>query len=116
MENSINLAEVQGTGREGRVLKEDVILHLEGRSAAPAAPPPPPPASSKPQAAPKPPAPKPVILVKPSVMAGTRFLVLFLCCKYGYGIFFLFYAHLQPYPDSVKLDPNRLQFVSGGTC
>ncbi len=74
MENSINLAEVQGTGREGRVLKEDVILHLEGRSAAPAATPAAAAAPVKPQAAQKPPAPKPVAPVKPSVVAGRRFL------------------------------------------
>jgi pyruvate/2-oxoglutarate dehydrogenase complex dihydrolipoamide acyltransferase (E2) component len=77
MENNINLAEVQGTGREGRVLKEDVILHLEGRSAAPVAIPaaaaPAAAAPAKPQAAQKPPASKPVAPVKPSVVAGRRF-------------------------------------------
>ncbi len=86
MENSINLAEVQGTGREGRVLKEDVLLHLEGRSATPAATPVPatpiPAAPAKPQAAQKPPASKPVAPVKPSVVAGRRFLASFLRCNY----------------------------------
>ncbi len=73
MENDISLAEVQGTGREGRVLKEDVLLHLETRKSAPVAstPPLPPP---KPQPAKKTPQPlsKPVISVKPSVVAGTE--------------------------------------------
>ena len=33
MENNVNLADVQGTGREGRVLKEDILhfiqVHIE---------------------------------------------------------------------------------------
>ncbi len=82
MENNINLAEVQGTGREGRVLKEDVLLHLEGRSATPAATPAAAAAPVKPQAAQKPPASKPVAPVKPSVVAGRRLLASFLRCKY----------------------------------
>jgi len=37
MEHSVNLADVSGTGKEGRVLKEDILNFLEGKSAPPKA-------------------------------------------------------------------------------
>jgi 2-oxoisovalerate dehydrogenase E2 component (dihydrolipoyl transacylase) len=38
MENSVNLADIYGTGKEGRVLKEDILSFLEGKSAKSPAP------------------------------------------------------------------------------
>jgi len=49
----VNLEEVEGTGAQGRVTKDDIMKHLEQRKAAPAAAPAPAPA---PAAAPPPPA------------------------------------------------------------
>lgn len=37
-ENNVNVAAVAGTGKDGRVTKEDVMNHLKGAAAAPAAP------------------------------------------------------------------------------
>jgi pyruvate dehydrogenase E2 component (dihydrolipoamide acetyltransferase) len=59
-ENGIDLSQVRGTGAGGRITKQDLEAHIDGRSAAPAQPPaqpayvaPPPPPS-----APAPPAPQ----------------------------------------------------------
>ncbi|KAK6178680.1 hypothetical protein SNE40_011207 [Patella caerulea] len=30
MENTIDLGDIQGTGKDGRILKEDILIHLEG--------------------------------------------------------------------------------------
>ncbi|MEO8051926.1 MAG: dihydrolipoamide acetyltransferase family protein [Acidobacteriota bacterium] len=63
-ENGIDLSQVRGTGAGGRITKQDLEAHIDGRSAAPApaapaqaaqpqaayAPPPPPPAPPAPQA------------------------------------------------------------------
>ena len=57
MEHGVNLADVTGSGKEGRVLKEDILSFLEGgRPKIETPPPPPPPAFTPPVAAPSPPA------------------------------------------------------------
>lgn len=56
MENKIQLSDIQGTGKEGRILKEDILHHIENLKRGPkepmvkTAPPPPspPPSASKP--------------------------------------------------------------------
>ncbi|KAK2183331.1 hypothetical protein NP493_315g03049 [Ridgeia piscesae] len=55
-ENNIRLSDVPGTGREGRVLKEDIVSYLEGRAEAVQSAPPP-------EAAPVP--PKPIVVAAP---------------------------------------------------
>lgn len=35
-EYGVNLGDVKGSGKEGRVLKEDIMAHVEGASPAPA--------------------------------------------------------------------------------
>lgn len=57
MEHSVDLADVTGSGKEGRVLKEDILAFLEGgRSRVETPAPPPRPVFSPPAAAPSPPA------------------------------------------------------------
>ncbi len=70
----VNLAEVQGTGANGRVTKEDILGHLEQRKAAPApaAAQAPAPAAMRPQPAPAPsPAPAPAPAAAASTAPGT---------------------------------------------
>ena len=38
-EHNISISEVAGSGKDGRVLKEDILRHIEGRSAPPPRPP-----------------------------------------------------------------------------
>jgi len=72
MENNVNLADVAGTGKDGRVLKEDILAHVaSGGQSAPAAASPrvsaPPPVAAPPKPAPPPPPvarPAPVFLGK----------------------------------------------------
>uniref|UniRef100_H3CGJ9 Dihydrolipoamide acetyltransferase component of pyruvate dehydrogenase complex n=1 Tax=Tetraodon nigroviridis TaxID=99883 RepID=H3CGJ9_TETNG len=70
MENNIKLSEVVGTGRDGRILKEDILSYLANQTGAilPPAPAPAPPAAAPgtPAAAPKAPptSPKPVFTGK----------------------------------------------------
>jgi 2-oxoglutarate dehydrogenase E2 component (dihydrolipoamide succinyltransferase) len=45
----VNLEEVEGTGTQGRVTKDDITAYLEQRKAAPAAPARKPPVRRKPQ-------------------------------------------------------------------
>jgi 2-oxoglutarate dehydrogenase E2 component (dihydrolipoamide succinyltransferase) len=75
----VNLAEVQGTGANGRVTKEDILGHLEQRKAAPAPAPVPAqataqaPAAMRPQPAPAPaPAPAPVPAASAAPGTGQR--------------------------------------------
>ncbi|XP_022097242.1 lipoamide acyltransferase component of branched-chain alpha-keto acid dehydrogenase complex, mitochondrial-like isoform X3 [Acanthaster planci] len=68
MENNISLADVDGTGKDGRVLKEDMLRYLDmvksgATTAASAAPPKPPPLI--PQAPPSPPPPTPPSVTLP---------------------------------------------------
>ena len=65
MENNVNLADVQGTGKEGRVLKEDILNYVAngGKSPSTSAPipaPTPSPAQKSAPLPPSPPAPAPV--------------------------------------------------------
>jgi pyruvate dehydrogenase E2 component (dihydrolipoyllysine-residue acetyltransferase) len=64
----VNLEEVQGTGAQGRVTKEDILGYLEQRKAAPA------PAAAAPAPAPRPsaPAPAPAAAAAPAAPAGQR--------------------------------------------
>ena len=68
MENNVNLADVTGSGKEGRVLKEDILAHISGATAPPpvvSSPPSPPPAAVKTPPPPPPPVrPAPVVLGK----------------------------------------------------
>ena len=72
MENNVNLADVAGTGKDGRVLKEDILAHVaSGGQSPPAAASPrvsaPPPVAAPPKPAPPPPPvarPAPVFLGK----------------------------------------------------
>ncbi|GFR86511.1 dihydrolipoamide acetyltransferase component of pyruvate dehydrogenase complex, partial [Elysia marginata] len=60
-ENNLNLADIAGTGKDGRVLKEDVLRHIEGGSApvpTPAPVAPAPQTHSMPPSAPHAPAPQ----------------------------------------------------------
>ncbi|XP_022097241.1 lipoamide acyltransferase component of branched-chain alpha-keto acid dehydrogenase complex, mitochondrial-like isoform X2 [Acanthaster planci] len=67
MENNISLADVDGTGKDGRVLKEDMLRYLDmvksGATTAASAPPKPPPLI--PQAPPSPPPPTPPSVTLP---------------------------------------------------
>jgi 2-oxoglutarate dehydrogenase E2 component (dihydrolipoamide succinyltransferase) len=63
-EHGVDIASVPGTGISGRVTKQDILGHLEGRSEAPAAAPPPP---SAPLASEPPPTP-----FVPAYQAGER--------------------------------------------
>ena len=87
-EHGVDVAQVPGTGRGGRVTKKDIIAFVDSGPAAPAepaapaptpeapAPPPaapaapPPPAAPAPQAAPAPPAPKPQPVAAGAPAAG----------------------------------------------
>ncbi|WP_190317708.1 E3 binding domain-containing protein, partial [Pseudomonas savastanoi] len=55
-ENGINLASVKGTGKDGRITKEDVVAAVEAKKSAPAAAP----------------AAKPAAAAAPVVAAGDR--------------------------------------------
>ena len=71
MENNVNLADVQGTGKEGRVLKEDILSFVAsgGKSVpapAPGTSPVPPPASPVQKSAPLPPPPPPAPVARPA--------------------------------------------------
>jgi pyruvate dehydrogenase E2 component (dihydrolipoyllysine-residue acetyltransferase) len=64
-EEGVDLSQIQGTGINGRVTKNDILSYIENRAAAPAAPqgtaaPPPAPPVSVPQAAAAPRAPQPL--------------------------------------------------------
>jgi len=71
MENNVNLADVQGTGKEGRVLKEDILSFVAsgGKSVpapTPSTSPVPPPASPVQKSAPLPPPPPPAPVARPA--------------------------------------------------
>src|SRR4030095_8533098 len=70
----VNLEEIEGTGAQGRVTKDDIMKYLEQRKAAPAAAasPPPPPAPAA--AAPSPP-PPPAAAPAPAARAAGEFHV-----------------------------------------
>ncbi|KAK7739936.1 hypothetical protein SLS53_005530 [Cytospora paraplurivora] len=51
-ELKVDILEVDGTGRDGRVLKEDIYRFIKARDNAAASPPPPPPSSSSPSSPP----------------------------------------------------------------
>uniref|UniRef100_UPI003AAE093A lipoamide acyltransferase component of branched-chain alpha-keto acid dehydrogenase complex, mitochondrial n=1 Tax=Centroberyx gerrardi TaxID=166262 RepID=UPI003AAE093A len=80
MENNIKLSEVVGTGRDGRILKEDILNFLSRQTGAilPPAPfqeirPPPPAPTAPPPAVPPPAAPKPVFTGKDLTQPLTGF-------------------------------------------
>ena len=69
MENNVDLADVQGTGKDGRVLKEDILAFVSGSAprAAPVAPSPPHAAvSARPPVSPSTSAPPPPQPVRPA--------------------------------------------------
>jgi 2-oxoisovalerate dehydrogenase E2 component (dihydrolipoyl transacylase) len=49
-EHQVDLSQVEGTGRHGRITKKDILRYLAAREAAPASTPPPPPSPAKPLA------------------------------------------------------------------
>eukprot|EP01136_Pigoraptor_vietnamica_P017627 Opistho-1_new@63056 len=65
-ENAVDLARVRGTGRDGRILKEDIVAYVEGRATVPATPlrtqePRAAPATASSEAPRAPPAPQPYV-------------------------------------------------------
>ena len=55
-EHGLDAAAIAGSGKDGRLLKADVLAHMESAAPAPPAPPPPPAAAPAPEAAPPSPA------------------------------------------------------------